>query len=290
MTTHTVFVYGTLLKGEINHSYYLCDSTCKGNAAASGYIMYNIGAFPGIVPGEGTVPGELYEVDDETMDNLDYLEGEGSLYIREKTAVTMPTGEETMAWIYVYNGSVDGLERIPVWRRGEYVWYVSYGSNMFYDRFIHYIIGGAYEGGGACHPACDDLRPPVAVRCCDIPYDMYYAEASSVWGGGGVSFLDLSRPGRAKGVAYLITEEQFAHVAREENGGIEPGDGIGWYGEIVELGELDGFRAVTFTSRRVREYNAPSSDYLRTLRLGMREHYPEMGEEEIEEWLRMGVR
>ena len=289
-STHNVFVYGTLLKGEANHNYYLCGSTCIGKATISGYEMYDIGAFPGIVPGEGTIPGELYAVDDETMENLDYLEGEGSLYIRESVPVTMSTGETTNAWIYVYNDSVEGLEKIPVWRREDYVWYVSYGSNMLYDRFIHYIKGGAYKGGGACHEPCEDVTPPLAVRCCDVPFDMYYGNSSGSWDGGGVSFLDITKPGHAKGVAYLITEEQFRHVSCEENGGVAPEHSIGWYNKVVDLEMMDGIRTVTFTNDELREYNEPADAYMDTLAKGLRENYPEMTEEEIGEYLEKGKR
>lgn len=286
ISNHNVFVYGTLMRGEANHEYYLTDESFKGNASASGFEMYDIGAFPGIVPGDGVIPGEIYEVDDETLQRLDYLEGEGSLYIRESVPVIMSTGEEDFALIYVYNGSVEHLERIPVWRREDYVWYVSYGSNMLRKRFMHYIKGGAYENGGADHAPCEDLREPLAVRTYDIPYNMYFGNSSGSWEGKGVSFLDITKPGSAKGVAYLITRQQFEHVAREENGGLQPEDNVNWYNTIVSLGYLDGCEVVTITNDRVRNYNAPAEAYWDTLRRGLEENYPEMTEQEIGEYLR----
>lgn len=284
-STHTVFVYGTLLKGEANHNYYLNDDCYIGKATVSGYDMYNIGAFPGIVPGEGIIPGELYEVDDATMERLDYLEGEGSLYIRESAQVTMSTGEKTFASIYVYNQSVEGLEKIPAWKQEDYVWYVSYGSNMLRERFMHYIEGGSYEGGGACHDPCEDRTQPLAVKTYDIPYDMYFGNSSGSWEGGGVSFLDITKPGSVKGVAYLITREQFDHVAQQENGGCEPEYSVNWYNTVVTLGEMDGCEVVTITNDSVRPYNEPTEAYLDTLKRGLRENYPEMTEEEIGEYL-----
>ena len=285
MTTHTVFVYGTLMTDEYNHNHYLHDDWYIGKAIISGYDMYNIGAFPGIVPGEGIIPGELYEVDADTMERLDYLEGEGSLYIRESAQVTMSTGEKTFASIYVYNQSVKGLEKIPAWKQEDYVWYVSYGSNMLRERFMHYIEGGSYEGGGACHDPCEDTTQPLAVKTFDIPYDMYFGERAPSWERKGVSFLDITKPGYAKGVAYLITQQQFDHVALLENGGCQPGHGVGWYHMIVDLEVLDGIRAVTFTDDRLREYNDPSESYLDTLKRGLRENYPEMSEGEIDQYL-----
>ena len=110
---HLVFVYGTLLTGEANHDYYLKDSgpACKGYI--TGFEMYDIGSFPGIVYGEGIVLGELYAVTPQVLERLDCLEGEGSLYIREFVPVTVDNGFPVFASVYVYNGSVEGLDRIP---------------------------------------------------------------------------------------------------------------------------------------------------------------------------------
>lgn len=280
-----VFIYGTLLEGEGNHRYYLQGSRCKGKATVSGYEMYDIGAFPGIVPGDGSIPGEVYEVDYETLQNLDYLEGEGSLYIRKSAHVKMADGKTCYAWIYVYNGSVEGLEKIPVWRKQDYVWYVSYGSNMLRERFLHYIMGGAFEEDGASHAPCANQTWPLAVRTCDIPYDMYFGNESGSWEGGGVAFLDITKPGRAKGVAYLITREQFEHVAHEENGGRSPEYSVNWYNTVVSLGMMDGIEAVTITNDTRRLENEPVQAYRNTLRRGLQEHYPEMTDEEMEDYL-----
>lgn len=113
ITTSNVFVYGTLLKGERNHNYFLHDSTCLGTATLSGYDMYDLGTYPGIVSGSGRVKGEVYEVSEETLRGLDYLEGEGSLYIRKQAEVTTEKGEVILAYIYVYNHSISGYKRIP---------------------------------------------------------------------------------------------------------------------------------------------------------------------------------
>ena len=123
-STRKVFVYGTLMNGESNH-HFLENSTCLGKAAIEGYDMYNVGGFyPAIIPGNARIIGELYEVPNEDMPSIDMLEGEGSLYIR-KCEIT--TGNE-LAYIYEYAQDTEGLEKIDSWK--EYIWYVSYGSNM----------------------------------------------------------------------------------------------------------------------------------------------------------------
>ena len=289
------FVYGTLLQGESNHSYYLENDWCIGSALVSGFDMFDVGYFPAVVSGKGTVQGELYEITAETLKRLDGLEGEGSLYIRKCVPVVRESGETAFASIYIYNHSVDGMDWIPEFaqpytanwkeRMAGYVWYVSYGSNMMHERFMHYIEGGCFEGGGMSHAACEDMTPPAAVRTYDIPYDMYFRNCSTSWGGQGVSFLDISRPGKAKGVAYLITREQFEHVAREENGGCEPEYAGNWYNEVVSLGMMNGSEVLTITNSGTGNYNKPSEAYIEVLCHGLQENYPEMTTAQIVSYL-----
>lgn len=114
---------------------------------------------------------------------------------------------------------------------------------------------------------------------------MYFGNFSGSWNGSGVSFLDVTEPGSALGVAYLITKEQFEHVCRRENSGREPQPGSGWYEDIIDLGEMDGFEVKTITNRHVRDFNEPYPEYLETLKRGIGENWPEMSDEEIEDYL-----
>ena len=40
------------------------------------------------------------------------------------------------------------------------VWYVAYGSNMLYERFMCYINGGQFRDNGRDHEICLDTTPP----------------------------------------------------------------------------------------------------------------------------------
>ena len=291
---HTVFVYGTLLSGEANHSL-LDDSEIVGNGHIFGYKMYDIGFYPGIIPGEGTVLGELYKVTDETLIRLDWLEGEGSLYIRKSMPVHLESGEACDAFIYEYNHNIDGLQEIPAWlqpytsnwkaKKSNYVWYVSYGSNMLFDRFICYIRGEQFEEGVRKPDPCNDLSDPVAKMNIDIPYNMYFRNESRSWDYMGVSFLDIHKPGSSLGVAYLITREQYEHVFCQENGGNEPEDCPNWYNKACSLGFIDGYEVVTITNSETKRYNAPSEKYINTLKRGLRENYSDMSDEDIDNYL-----
>ena len=283
-STRKVFVYGTLMTGESNH-HFLENSKCLGKAAIEGYDMYNVGGFyPAIIPGNARIIGELYEVPNEDMPSIDMLEGEGSLYIR-KCEIT--TGNE-LAYIYEYAQDTAGLEKIDSWK--EYIWYVSYGSNMLEERFLTYIEGGCFEDGGSYNEACYDTTAPLEKRTIDIPYDMYFGNHSGSWNGCGVSFLDTSKKGHALGVAYLITKDQFKHVAAEENCGRYPNGQGSWYEDIIVLGEMDGTQMRTITNIELRDYNEPCKEYLNTLKRGIRENWPAMSEEDINNYLDSCIR
>ena len=280
--TRNVFVYGTLMNGESNH-HFLEESTCLGKATIDGYEMYNVGWFPAIIPGNETIIGELYEVPFDDMASIDMLEGEGSLYIRK----CEETSHNSLAYIYEYLQDTEGLEKIDSWK--EYIWYVSYGSNMLEERFLCYIEGGCFEGSDSYRNACNDPTAPLLKKSIDIPYDMYFGNYSGSWEGCGVSFLDTTKEGHALGVAYLITREQFEHVAAEENGGRSPGYG-NWYEDIISLGEMDGFEMLTISNDELRPYNEPCEEYLNTLKRGIRENWNEMSEEDIDNYLDSCIR
>ena len=281
-SNRNVFVYGTLMKGETNH-HYLENSTFLGMATIEGYEMYNVGRYPAIIDGDGIIIGELYQVPNIDMPSIDMLEGEGSLYIKRCETVTDSKGKSSFAFIYVYNRDCSDLERISVWNR-EYVWYVSYGSNMLKERFMCYIKGGSFEGS-RYRQACSDATPPLAVKTFEIPYDMYFGNTSGSWQDCGVSFLDLSKKGHALGVAYLITKDQFRHVCAEENGGRAPEEGYSWYEDIIDLGVMDGFEVKTITNISLRPYNEPCLEYKKILIRGIKENWPTMFIRDIKDYL-----
>ncbi len=270
-----VFVYGTLMKGEANQ-HYLENSKYVATATIKGYDMYNVGWYPAITPGEGIVIGELYQVPIKDLPAIDMLEGEGTLYAKTCETVNLADGNSTMALVYVYLGNVDGLESISAWKK-DYVWYVSYGSNMLNERFMCYIKGGAYDES-RYHPPCGDTTPPVAVMPVDIPYDMYFGNVSGSWNGSGVSFLDITQEGFAHGVAYLITKEQFDHVVFEENSGRYQREGWGWYEDTIDLETIDGFEVKTITNRNLRDHTKPFDPYLEVLHIRFKENHPHLSD------------
>ena len=106
-----IFVYGTLLKG-LERSNILADSEFIGVAVAGSVQLYDLGSYPGIKHGDGAVIGELYDVDDITLETLDTVEGfitnniNNSLYYRSKIRIILPT-ITTEVYSYFYNLQVD---------------------------------------------------------------------------------------------------------------------------------------------------------------------------------------
>lgn len=90
-----VAVYGSLKEGFGNHRV-LGDSELVGSQWLSGWDMYSMGSFPAIVPGEGYISVEIYQVgSDSIAGNLDMLEGYPSFYNRVEVET-----ELGLAWIY----------------------------------------------------------------------------------------------------------------------------------------------------------------------------------------------
>jgi gamma-glutamylcyclotransferase (GGCT)/AIG2-like uncharacterized protein YtfP len=103
-TMEYVFVYGSLRKGFWNHEPYLKDSKFIGmGITKEKYAMYaNI--IPYVVENEkiSHIVGEVYEVDEKTLERIDCLEGHPDCYKRKKVKIILDSGEEIEAWIYFY--------------------------------------------------------------------------------------------------------------------------------------------------------------------------------------------
>lgn len=82
--THHVFVYGSLKRGFHNHLL-LENAVFLGEYETLGqFTMYDYGSFPAVTvqPSNYSIFGELYEVDDITLEILDDLEGHPEWYDR----------------------------------------------------------------------------------------------------------------------------------------------------------------------------------------------------------------
>jgi len=76
---HRIFVYGTLrIGGKANHQMKKA-RLVKSGVALLGFKMYDLGAYPVVVPAfgsENVITGDIYLVDKETLWRLDDYEGQ----------------------------------------------------------------------------------------------------------------------------------------------------------------------------------------------------------------------
>ena len=279
----TLFVYGTLLKGQSNHDRYLSDHQYLGDAELPDFALFDLTVYPAILPRKGaSVRGELYHVTNDDLRKIDQLEGEGTLYTREKIRIRS-NGVNLPAETYVYHGNLDDSLRVPSeyqpWgMNNNCVWYACYGSNLLKARFMEYINGGNSKFTNKTHDKCKDTTPPVAEMTLEIPYELYFGNKSSSWDDGGVAFIDVDRPEKTLGRAYLITEEQYEHLRKQE------GRGKNWYNHEHSLGDRYGIPVKTITNDGLREERAPSEKYKEVIILGLIETYG-MGGGEAEEYV-----
>jgi gamma-glutamylcyclotransferase (GGCT)/AIG2-like uncharacterized protein YtfP len=122
---HTLFIYGTLMPGlrleaEMHGAHFV------GPAQVPGRLV-DVGRYPGLLLGEGSVSGEVYEVDDAHLARLDGVEDmvpgdrAASQYWREEVTVLSGPLQGERVQTYVYNRPVDGCTPIA---HGDYRRYI----------------------------------------------------------------------------------------------------------------------------------------------------------------------
>ena len=113
---HRVFVYGTLLRGLSNH-HWLEGAHFVGEATtAESLRLVDLGEYPAVIDEPGApVVGEVWEVDDDGLAQLDVLEDYPTLYTRRLTALR--TGEPALIYVLAPGAPVATCEEI---RDGDY--------------------------------------------------------------------------------------------------------------------------------------------------------------------------
>jgi gamma-glutamylaminecyclotransferase len=104
-----VFVYGTLLRGDVNHHLISGAEYLGPHRTAPCFALYLLGAYPGAVRGGmNAIVGEVYSVDRACLRRLDRLEDYPRLY--DRRLLGSPYGR---AWIYLYRGPLHDRPMIP---------------------------------------------------------------------------------------------------------------------------------------------------------------------------------
>jgi len=137
---YNLFVYGSLRSGFKSPAYEYISRffSFVGDAKVKGKL-FDLGLYPGGVPSsdESYLTGELYTIRHESdftwaIGQLDDYEGisvefgEAQLYKRELVDVFMNNNASAFAWIYWYNGSVEGK---PLIESGDMIQYLREKNN-----------------------------------------------------------------------------------------------------------------------------------------------------------------
>lgn len=77
LPSHLLFVYGSLKRGHRHHAELERGRFVRTVVTAAAYRLLLLGDYPALTCGSRPVCGELYEVDDALLSNLDAFEGDG---------------------------------------------------------------------------------------------------------------------------------------------------------------------------------------------------------------------
>jgi gamma-glutamylcyclotransferase (GGCT)/AIG2-like uncharacterized protein YtfP len=138
-----LFVYGSLLRG-MSLSKHMQGSTFLGPAYAMADLFF-LGFYPGIIPGNQVVYGELYDVPLNLLPEIDKVEDyiqidtESSLYLRRPIEVyRFSDGKKIEASAYYYNRDAKDKPRIAYGdyrkfmhsQKSDKAWLIGYGTNL----------------------------------------------------------------------------------------------------------------------------------------------------------------
>lgn len=198
-----VFVYGTLKKGYANN-YILAGSTFLGKATTNpkGVMIGEKAPFPYLLefqykatPGEEAynIEGEVYEVDEYTLDRLDRLEGVPHHYRKSYVMVTLDNKESILCLVYLkttITASDKAQKRISSWKPS-----YSFPYSPFIDDEEDEVMTELEEAVATIQLYSDltfyteaglaSKTQPELVKICDEYYKAYYGysaflEAESV--------------------------------------------------------------------------------------------------------------
>jgi gamma-glutamylaminecyclotransferase len=130
MNDNSIFVYGTLMSGERNNRFlqsaqFLCRATTMPC-----FDLLDLGPYPAMVEnGRTAAHGEVYMVDDETLAQVDQLEGHPHFYLR--TRITLANELEVWTYLLHPRGPTRGVRIVSGdWKIRESGWLQLDESNL----------------------------------------------------------------------------------------------------------------------------------------------------------------
>jgi gamma-glutamylcyclotransferase (GGCT)/AIG2-like uncharacterized protein YtfP len=217
------------------------------------YSLYDLGDYPAaIAGGQTSISGEIYEIDQDILEELDYLEGYPELYTRK--TILLDSGGKAIIYL-LPKKNLPG-EAVPI-LSGRYV-----GPPL-----------GLSEGQGAAllfsygsnHPGQlgHRLGRPVGGQAAYLPgYSRVFRGESSTWNGYGVASVKPDDKNNVYGYVELITKNELEIMDEYE------GRQVGAYDPKVktvmireEGGQTTPRKAIVYVATSTYR-NAPSREYL----------------------------
>ncbi len=208
-----LFVYGSLLRG-MSLSSNMRGAKFIGPAYVYADLFF-LGFYPGIIPGQQIVFGELYEVNDKILPGIDKVEDyykhdlANSIYLRKPIhAYLFSDGEKIEAYAYYYNReSIDkpriacgDYRRFMHMQKSDKMWLISYGTNM-HSELMKVRLGEVPE------------HKVVNVK----GFESIFNVKTGINGFARPNLCYTGSSKKLKFVAWHLTEEQFKILDIEEN-------------------------------------------------------------------------
>ena len=106
-----IFVYGTLKRGGSNHRFLAGQQFLGVATTTSGYTLYILGDYPGMVHSANSdhfVTGEVWNVDDVCLAGLDKLEGLDEGFYERVAIMLAPPFNDHVVETYLYLRTLEG--------------------------------------------------------------------------------------------------------------------------------------------------------------------------------------
>jgi len=265
-----VFVYGTLRKNERNHHYLVNAKRLAEQAWTYGELHETSFDFPVLLRNEHKkVYGELYELSDEQLMNIDRLEGyhedeTNQLYDRQLVRIYTDLDEHD-AYVYVKGRAFHSeMKEIPLgdWKvfrmndaKRKTVYYFAYGSCMDHERFQKHEVDHYFQrviGRGVLHQ-----------------YSLKFSLPTS---DGGKADIIEDKQSHVEGIVYEIPFEAVHYLYKRE------GVSIGLYRPtVIDLYVQNQLHkdVLTFVVIHKQDETPPSCQYAKEIFRGGKDYLSE---------------
>ncbi|WP_163526167.1 gamma-glutamylcyclotransferase [Halobacillus ihumii] len=250
-----LFVYGSFCKGEKNHDH-LDDSTLLCSQARIKATLFKSHACDAYIKltQTGTVYGELHEVSDQIMEQLDEdNRAAGAVY--DRNSVTVHTDHESCeAAVYAGGEKMEDGEVLPHgnWKLARYpegndMFYFAYGSCMDLERIKKAGVESLFE----------DVVGGARLAHFRLQFSHHVHD-------GGRADIKENRSSSVEGVLYKITPPAVDYLYDRE--GVYEGHYRPTIVEVASQGRT--YRALTFTVINKREDKVPPFHYAKEIYRG----------------------